>query len=325
VPDSPDVPPRDRAALERLIESGNAWRWALACPPEALRAFVEAFPDAVARADGYGRTLLHAAVAGTAHPDKVAYLLERCGIDPDARQADGTTPLYQAALAGNLAAVRLLLAHPVDAGNRNGDNRWTVLMVAAAYDRAEVAAELLARPDVDVEARDDRDATALHIAAQRGNDRVLARLARHPGIDLNARESLGRTALMLAAFGGRTRCVEELLAQPATDVNLVDRHRQSALHWAALGGRAEPVRVLLADPRTNAGITSLPDGRTARELAASAGHDEIAELIARHERTDPGTDEPSGGVPPQSGPAVPDDFLEPFIGEPPRSGDWPAP
>ena len=214
--------------------------------------------------------------------------------------------------------VRRLLAERVDVNNRNEDNGWTVLMVAAAGDHADVVAELVAQPEIDVNARAEGERTALHLAAERGHEGVVAALGRHPEIDPNAKDALGRTALILAAFNDWARVVELLLAFPRSDPNLVDRDRQTALHWAALGGHLDVVRRLLGDPRTNAGITNRPDGDTAQRVAAAAGRDAAAAVLEERMRTDPGIDELSPG---DARPARPEEapvfYTRPFIPEPP--------
>ena len=310
---------RPGVSLEASMPEHDAWGWAPGASLAVLKALVEHFPEAAGRADADGATLLHAVVQDTRGPEKVAWLLDRPGVELDARQSDGTTPLYRAALTGNGAVVRLLLERPVDVNAHNDDNRWTVLMVAVAGGHADIVAELLAQPSIDANARDDRGFTALHLAAERGDERIVALLAAHPGIDVNAKDDLGRTALTLAAFNGSAKVVGELLAHPAIDVNLVDRHRQTALHWAALAGHLDVVYALVSDERTNPGITNRPDGRTAQEVADEAGHRVVADLLAKRMATDPGSDElspgDSEGEPP---PEPPVEVTRPFVPEPPR-------
>jgi ankyrin repeat protein len=309
---------RPDLSLERSIPAHAAWDWAERCPLDVLETFVCCFPDAVSRADGDGVTLLHAVVRDVGGTEKLAYLLAQPGVDPDARQSDGTTPWYRAALAGSPAAVRLLLKRPVDVNARNDDNGWTVLMVAAAFDAPEIVAELLRQEAIDVNARDERGATALHLAARAGHDRVAAMLADHPGAALNIKDAEGRTALSLASFAGATGVVEHLLAHPDLDVNLVDRDRQTALHWAAVAGHRDVVRARLADPRTNPGLTNRPDGRTALEVAAAAGHRVVAADLAERMLTDAGSDELSAGDTYEPREEAPSFSAEPFEPEPPR-------
>ena len=189
------------------------------------------------------------------------------------------TPLYRAALAGDLAQVREQLARGADVNARNDDNRWTALMVAVAEGFEDVAEALLQSPAIDVDARAERELSALHVAADRGDERAVELLLAHLGVDPNAKDNLGRTPLIIAAFAGNAPLVEQLLAHPAIEVNAVDRDRQTALAWAALGGHADVVRELLADPRTNPGITNRPDERSALQIAEAAGNEEAAHLL----------------------------------------------
>jgi ankyrin repeat protein len=221
-------------------------------------------------------------------------------------------------MTGDLVTVRSLLADHADVNNRNDDNGWTVLMVAAAGDHADVVAELVAQPEIDVNARAEDDRTALHLAAERDHRRVVAALGSRPEIDPNAKDALGRTALILAAFNGWLGIVEQLLVLPGIDPNLVDRDRQTALHWAALGGHVDVVRRLLGDARTNAGITNRPAGDTAQRVAAAARRDAAAAVLEERMHTDPGVDELS---PVDARPAPPAEepvfYRKPFVPEPP--------
>jgi ankyrin repeat protein len=205
------------------------------------------------------------------------------------------TPLYRAALAGDLAGVRKELAAGADVNARNSDNRWTALMVAVGEGFTDVVAELLASPAIDVNARAERDLTALHVAAERGDQRAVELLLAHPGVDVNVKDHIGRTPLIIAAFAGEQALVERLLARPGIEVNAVDHDRQTALAWAALGGDAGVVRVLVADPRTNPGITNRPDGRTALEIAMAAGNDAAAQELRQRMAADPGDDQLAPG------------------------------
>jgi ankyrin repeat protein len=205
------------------------------------------------------------------------------------------TPLYRAVLGGDLDDVRKQLAGGADVNARNADNRWTVLMVAVGEGFTDVMSELLASPEIDVNARAERDLTALHVAADCGNERALELLLAHPGTDVNAKDHIGRTALIIVAFAGDEALVKRLLARPDLEVNAVDQDRQTALAWAALGGDGGVVSALLADPRTNPGITNRPDGRTALEIATAAGNDAAAQELRQRMASDPGDDQLAPG------------------------------
>src|SRR5262249_44793477 len=85
-----------------------------------------------------GQTLLHeAAMAGDT---ELAAVLIRRGADPDAKEAEGHTPLYRAS-TGDVA--RMLLAAGATADIANGPTRGTPLHQAARRGNISVAEALL--------------------------------------------------------------------------------------------------------------------------------------------------------------------------------------
>ncbi|HEY4214217.1 MAG TPA: ankyrin repeat domain-containing protein [Steroidobacteraceae bacterium] len=126
----------------------------------------------------------------------------------------GTTPLLRAAKAGDVAAMKLLLAHGADP-NLPTEAGVTPLMAAAGTGslnldtrgRYKTEAEAIAATNVlvaagaDVNARDSGGQTALHGAAGWGwNGEVKALVANN--IDLLAKDSRGRTAADIAMGAG---------------------------------------------------------------------------------------------------------------------------
>jgi len=125
----------------------------------------------------------------------------------------GTTPLVRAAKAGDVAAMKLLIAHGADVELPTASG-ITPLMAAAGNgsagldtrgrykteEQAIAAVKLLLVAGADVNARDNGGQTALHGAALWGwNDLVRTLVASH--IDLMAQDSRGHTAADIAAGG----------------------------------------------------------------------------------------------------------------------------
>ena len=269
--------------LAHSLEEYETWDWVRSASLEVLQEYLDIPGSDVNQRDGNDKTLLHEVVYDLGGQDKLRELLARPGIEVDAQQVDGSTPLYRAGLAGNAAAFELLLDRGADVNNRNNDNYWTILICAVVVDRAAIAEPLLRRPETDINAADDVGDTALHIAAQHGHTRMAALLLGRADIRVNVKNHMGWTPLSMAAFGGHVDVVRLLLARPELEVNYVDQDRQTALFHAVSTGNLETVRLLLADPRTNAAISNRPARHTALYMAMALGFAAIAELIRQHD------------------------------------------
>ena len=168
-----------------------------------------------------------------------ALLAER--VDPDAPQADGSTPLHWAVHRDDVEIATLL----IEAGAS-----------AAAANRYGV------RP--------------LSLACTNGNP-AMVELLLDAGADPNAALAEGETALMTAARTGEVEVVDLLLAHGAA-VNAVETWReQTALMWAAAEGHPAVVAALLA-AGADVGAASAR-GFTALLFAAREGELEVAELL----------------------------------------------
>ena len=134
--------------------------------------------------------------------------LVKAGVDIDARDARGFTPLILAAYNDHLDTVEALIAAGAD---------------ACLADR-------------------DQGNTAQMGVAFKGNDAIAARLLR-AGCDVNTRNKAGQTALMMAALFARTKQGDMLIAAGA-DRTLVDAAGRSAAAVAAAQGSEATVRQL---------------------------------------------------------------------------------
>jgi uncharacterized protein len=152
----------------------------------------------------------------------------------DDRGADGlltigTTPLIRAAKAGDLPAVKLLLAHGarVDLPTVNGitplmaaagnasaglDTRGRYKTEAQAVDTVKVLLDAGAR----IDARDRNGQTALHGAAGWGWN-TLVRTLVAAGVDLGAKDSQGRTAADVAAGSATSSGRAASVPRPETE------------------------------------------------------------------------------------------------------------
>ncbi|MBV9880194.1 MAG: ankyrin repeat domain-containing protein, partial [Gemmatirosa sp.] len=164
----------------------------------------------------------------------VRQLVARGG-DVNAAQGDGMTALHWAAERGDSAMVSALLRARADVGARTRIGSYTPLHLAARTGNPATVRALLAASS-DVRATTSGGATALHLAAAAGNaDAVRALLAK--GADANARESVwGQTPLVFAAEADRADAVAALLAggaDPSIRTRVVNLTEQAARQQAA--------------------------------------------------------------------------------------------
>jgi len=141
---------------------------------------------------------------------------------------EGTTPLMRAAKNGDVATMRVLMAHGADASLKQ-KNGTTTLMFAAGLGRGTgvfakdyatekellAAVAFLVESGVDINAANNAGQTALHIAAQ-ASDGIVKYLAEH-GASLDAKDKQGRTALDVAmGTGVRARIGGESTVREST-------------------------------------------------------------------------------------------------------------
>jgi len=148
-----------------------------------------------------GQTLLHdAAMAG--EPELAAVLI-RSGADPDAREAEGHTPLYRASTGG---VARVLLAAGAAVDIASGPTRGTALHQAARRGCVSVAQALLDH-GATIDARDAKYQTPLRRAVNCRQLQIVRLLVRH-GADPHLADRRGVTPLDVA----RTDEMKQVLA-----------------------------------------------------------------------------------------------------------------
>ncbi|HEY7617454.1 MAG TPA: ankyrin repeat domain-containing protein, partial [Terriglobales bacterium] len=182
---------------------------------EIARLLIENGAD-VNTNDTFGTVLMFACEQG--HLDLAEFLLER---GADIHQVNdkvfrGRTALIGAAWAGQVEAVKLLLAHNADV-NAEAAGKETALFKAAYNGHAEMAGILLEN-GADIDARDSRGNTPLLHAASRGHAGVVEVLLDR-GAEVNAKNQQDWNALMQACTVGHLGTAKLLVARKS-EVNL---------------------------------------------------------------------------------------------------------
>ena len=158
----------------------------------------------------------------------------------------------------------------------------------AAYRGHADAVQCLLTHGANVNAVKNNGETVLHYAAQCSPFdavEIVLCLLEH-GANVNAVNNNGETALHYAANIGWTDTMQCLLEHGA-HVNAATKHGETALHWAAESGHKEAVQCLLEHGADVKAIREIPgpllnrlfSRKTARDLAAKAGHTDIVRLL----------------------------------------------
>ena len=185
------------------------------------------------------------------------------------------TPVADAAMRGDLAAVRLLVASGKDVNAAQGDG-MTALHWAA--DRGNLPmVEVLLKAKASVSATTHSASyTPLHIAAKGGHSAIIVALL-NAGADPNVMTGSGATALHLASGSGATEGASALIDKGA-DPNVREKlYGQTPLIFAAEFNRAQTITMLInrgANTTIKTRKINLAE-ETAAEQAASKKRNEI--------------------------------------------------
>ncbi|KAF5324036.1 hypothetical protein D9611_008306 [Ephemerocybe angulata] len=271
-------------ALVQAAENGYGAAVKLLLPsleinPEDRQNLFEALSGLNVNARNNGRTALFSALNKAQKFEAIIkFLLTAPGIDVNAPDTSGMTPLTFAARDGHEAVVKLLLAAPGIDVNTPSIGRQTPLSLAAERGYEAVVKFLLAAPGINVNAPNTDGWTPLRFAAQNGHEAVVKLLLAAPGIDVNAPSTSARTPLRFAAENGHEAVVKLLLAAPGIDVNAPDTDGWTPLLVAAVNGHEAVVKLLLAAPGID---VNAPDtkGRTPLTSAVRQGHKAAVKLL----------------------------------------------
>jgi ankyrin repeat protein len=215
-----------------------------------------------------------AAVHG--HIDTVRSLLDKPGIEIDAKNPKGATALDGACFNGRLKVVKLLVAAGARV-NPQASNDWVPLVSAASGGQLQVVKYLVEEAGADVRWADRDGKTALMYAAWKGHVDVVDYLRGRQDINIDARSEKGHTALDLACDNGHLEVVKVLGAAGAR-VNPQAKNEWGPLVSAAFKGHLQLVKYLVEEAAADVRCTG-PNGSTTLMLAAGGGHIDVVDYL----------------------------------------------
>ncbi|KAH3861103.1 hypothetical protein DPMN_024031, partial [Dreissena polymorpha] len=156
-------------------------------------------------------------------------LLMDFGINLEARDQDGKTPLHVAAEYGNYTSVEMLVEASRSEINDGDSDGRTPLMIACLSGHLKAARSLLAL-GADNSIRDENYCTAMILAASKGHSKVMQLLIDDLA-EVNVCDKLKNTSLHMCASGGHVEAVRLLLDRNASPV-LLNSYNKSPLDMA---------------------------------------------------------------------------------------------
>jgi ankyrin repeat protein len=168
-------------------------------------------------------------------------LLLEYGMDVNAQDKHGNTPLHWAQLRDNEPMVRLLLKYGADVNAQNNYGNRPLYLAINAGKKSTVS--LLLKYGADVNVQNEYGEIPLHMAAREGDESIV-RLLLAKGARVDVQDTNGRTPLHWAANEDHESIVRLLLAKGAR-VDAQDTNGRTPLHWAASEGNESIVMLLL--------------------------------------------------------------------------------
>ncbi|KAF8415383.1 ankyrin repeat-containing domain protein [Tirmania nivea] len=272
----PRSAPKDSLGAEHVFEIA---RWASQGALEAQQKLT--LIDTNVK-NSCGETALHLAARysnKTSGLDISVTLLAIPGIETDPTDLCDKTPLSEAARLGNASLVSVLLKTPgVNPNARDMRGRTPLFLSARGKpENRDVVGILLRDPRIDINAADKNGVTPISQAVHNKAAEVAELLLRTGNADVNLADHMGFTPLTYAAMKGLFKILEMLLKAPGIDIECQDDRWYTPLALAAKYGHKDEVDELVKAgaslmAKTNRGLTPL-------ELAEEYGHVGIVELL----------------------------------------------
>src|SRR5262245_12762674 len=216
--------------MQRIDHPQPLWTFAAILGVAVALSQFHGLPDSIAETDSSKPLPAELAAAIRGGDTALVGRLLKDGVDVNARDGQGNTPLILAALYAGPEMVELLLQNKADPNAANKDGVTALMRGATDADKVRLLLAAGAKADVP---SNNLGNTPLILAARRhGNSRAV-RLLLDKGADVKARNRRGVSAILAAAASGDIETVKLLLDHKA-DVNDSPTAKGDDFIWTGL-------------------------------------------------------------------------------------------
>jgi len=164
------------------------------------------------------------------HLDQVKFLVER-GVDINATDGYGHTPLMIAAGYGRLKTVKYLIEHGADLHAKNPKG-YDALLLSSKYGYFKVAKYLIDH-GADIHATNNKGDSAFLLSLRHDDLDIVKYFIEH-GVDINQKDQKGYNAIMLSAFFGNLDIIKYLI-ENGIDMYQTDNEGLTVVDFAYKG------------------------------------------------------------------------------------------
>ena len=245
---------------------------------EMVKSMVEQFGrDILSERDQYGRLPIFYGVISSHSAILIAFL-DSDGVNLNATEDDGCTPLHFAIKCGNLSSVKELLSRGANPLIKNSQGSNSAHFAITFYRRKIV--EILSTHEASSKLFTDKNSngcSAILLALKIGHGDLILPLLSSSQIEVHDVDAENNNCLHLAAASNDWRTLRALLDIPASAdcINKTNSRRETPLHLAAQGGEVRSVEILLS----HGALVNKSFGYTALMRACFNGHSKCAQLL----------------------------------------------
>jgi len=168
--------------------------------------------------------------AAYTHLDQVKFLVER-GVDINATDGYGHTPLMIAAGYGRLKTVKYLIDHGADIHLKNPKG-YDALLLSSKYGYFKVVKYLIDM-GANLQTTNNKGDSAFLLSIRHDNLDIVKYFVEH-GVDINQKDEKGYNAIMLSSYFGNMETIQYLI-EKGIDLNQTDKEGLNVVDFAYKG------------------------------------------------------------------------------------------